>query len=387
MKKFCKTCFSLKGDAGAHRLYWCGNCMLALYCGKKCQKKDWKGHRDTCRGICQLRKLPGIVEQDVMVVWRVAQEGLARRAGPGMGLYAADRGIPTGVVFAFIAGPPIQNRPPTMEEHLTLYGGFHGRPDCLPYRANGSAIKDPMTPDTRKLLAQGSFIAAVEDYEHEVRTRCNANCVENPVMVHIEAKRTIAPGEEIFLAFGARWWLERVASGDIECVENLTFEGVWRANMLIIRGDKELYGALIRRHRVADEAVALFLENYLGAKTGCIPLWLIETGIDAVFGGVGGKTCHSPCVNAGEPIVICAEGHTCEQDDLDSDKWFGYVALAAEVLIAKRCVLHIADHELEYALQVVYANLEEVHEAFGLPLQGINDIMDDIFSTVPASPQ
>ena len=31
----------------------CGNCKAVYYCGRKCQKQDWKnGHKDKCDGIC-----------------------------------------------------------------------------------------------------------------------------------------------------------------------------------------------------------------------------------------------------------------------------------------------------------------------------------------------
>lgn len=44
----CASC-GLKDGVGEGSLKRCTGCQSALYCGKECQKKEWRGHKKTCQ--------------------------------------------------------------------------------------------------------------------------------------------------------------------------------------------------------------------------------------------------------------------------------------------------------------------------------------------------
>lgn len=45
-KPGCEGC----GEDDAEGLKTCGKCQAVLYCGKKCQREDWKVRKRACRG-------------------------------------------------------------------------------------------------------------------------------------------------------------------------------------------------------------------------------------------------------------------------------------------------------------------------------------------------
>lgn len=52
-KHFCSVCF--KTDK-LENLFRCSNCKKVIYCSEKCQKVDWKKHRENCEIVVQAKK-------------------------------------------------------------------------------------------------------------------------------------------------------------------------------------------------------------------------------------------------------------------------------------------------------------------------------------------
>ena len=52
--RFCIRCRFREGGPECHKLMICSNCKIATYCSSKCQRKDWKHHRDACNEYCMV---------------------------------------------------------------------------------------------------------------------------------------------------------------------------------------------------------------------------------------------------------------------------------------------------------------------------------------------
>ena len=383
--KRCKTCSS---HLGPHR---CAGCRLEVYCGPECQRSDRRNHRGNCHGMQEFNALPGVMEGGLhFIVWGVLGEKWARRRGPrGLGLDAADRAIPRGEVVAFIAGPLLPDgQPASFEQHRFLFDNTLAHPDfILPRDVNASAIEDSISDATKRLLARGALTEGLLAYCTDAVT-CNAAACRdyaNPAVLPVKTTRDVAPGERLTIPYGMRHWAERVAGG---CLRGTTFRGAWLANMLILRGDQHVYEALLHRHSIPREDAAKFLKDVLGADTGCVPVWLTDAGASVAFCGVGGETCHSPSVGAGDPQLICvgpgraAAGMAVYL--LGSIADYARMACDTELLIARRLAPLIADDaDRAYARRVVGDNLRELYGIYELPAWEINGLLTEVFGAAP----
>lgn len=54
----CKACDKCGKEAQLHK---CGGCGTKYYCGKDCQKADWKDHKEACKKKCDAYKSVGVV--------------------------------------------------------------------------------------------------------------------------------------------------------------------------------------------------------------------------------------------------------------------------------------------------------------------------------------
>jgi hypothetical protein len=332
----------------------------------------------------EFNALPGVMESGLhSTVWGVVIKKWARRRGPrGLGLDAADRAIPRGEIVAFIAGPPLPDgQPASFAEHRFLFDSTLAHPDKhLPPHVNASAIEDSISDATKRLLARGALTEGLLAYCTDAVT-CNAAACRdyaNVAVLPIKTTRDVAPGEWLTIAYGMRHWAERVAGGSLR---GTTFRGAWVANMLILRGDQHVYEALLHRHGIPGKDAAKFLKDVLGADTGCIPVWLTDAGASVAFCGVGGKTCHSPRVGAGDPQLICigpgrsAAGMIVYFSGTITD--YARMACDTELLIAQRLAPLIADDaDRAYARRVVGDNLRELYEVYDLPAEEIDEAYD-----------
>ena len=384
--KCCKACSSYLDP---HR---CAGCLMEFYCGSRCQRIDRPNHRDDCHGMCEFRALPGVVGAGLdHTVWGVLDKKWTKRRGPGLGLDAADRTIPRGEVIAFIAGPQLPDgRPASIEQHRYLFDDILAEPDKhLPHGVNASAIEDSIRDTTRRLLTTGELVKGLLAYCTDSLS-CNAAACRDyagVAVLPIKTSREVAPGEPLTIAYGMRHWIERVAAG---LVQGVTFRGAWAANMLILRGDRHVYDALLHRHDIprGGEATAKFLKDVLGAETGCIPVWLTDAGASIAFCGVGGETCHSPRVEAGDPQLICigpgrsAAGMAVYLSGTIAD--YARMACDTELLIAQRLAPLIADDaDRAYARRVVGDNLRELYEIYELPAREIDGLIAGVFGPEP----
>ena len=365
---------------------------MEFYCGSRCQRIDRPNHRDDCHGMCEFRALPGVVGAGLdHTVWGVLGKKWTKRRGPGLGLVAADRTIPRGEVIAFIAGPQLPDgRPASIEQHRYLFDDILAEPDKhLPHGVNASAIEDSIRDTTRRLLTTGGLVKGLLAYCTDSLSCNSAACRDyaGVAVLPIKTSREVAPGEPLTIAYGMRHWIERVAAG---LVQGVTFRGAWAANMLILRGDRRVYDALLDRHSIprGGEAAAKFLKDVLGAETGCIPVWLTDAGASIAFCGVGGETCHSPRVEAGDPQLICigpgrsAAGMAVYLSGTIAD--YARMACDTELLIAQRLAPLIADDaDRAYARRVVGDNLRELYEIYELPAREIDGLIAGVFGPEP----
>ena len=391
--KRCKLC---KSHLRPRR---CAGCRLEVYCGAACQRGDRRNHRDVCHGMCEFRELPGVVENGLDdIVWGVLCEEWTKRRGPGLGLDAADRTIPRGEVVAFIAGPQLPDgQPASIEQHRFLFDDILADPDKhIPPHVNGSAIEDSISEATMRLLASGQLVKGLLAYCTD-SVSCNAAACRDyagVAVLPIKTTRDVAPGVPLTIAYGMRHWLEKfAAAGVLDAagrVQGVTFRGAWAANMLILRGDRRVYDALLDRHSIprGGEAAAKFLKDVLGAETGCIPVWLTDAGAFVAFCGVGGETCHSPSVAAGDPQLICigpgrsAAGMAVYLSGAIAD--YARMARDTELLIAQTLAPLIADDaDRAYARRVVGDNLRELYEIYELPAREIDGLIAGVFGPEP----
>eukprot|EP00494_Astrolonche_serrata_P013936 UN14062 len=63
IRKTFQTCCKIEKCINTDNLYRCKKgCRLATYCSTKCEKLDWKNHKELCKFVCghKFRKLKTI---------------------------------------------------------------------------------------------------------------------------------------------------------------------------------------------------------------------------------------------------------------------------------------------------------------------------------------
>jgi hypothetical protein len=54
LKKICGNCSKIPQGENCSNLLLCGGCKGVYYCSKKCQKEDWKDHKQICKSISRI---------------------------------------------------------------------------------------------------------------------------------------------------------------------------------------------------------------------------------------------------------------------------------------------------------------------------------------------
>jgi hypothetical protein len=102
-QEYVNVCANLCGaDARCAKLQNCAACRVVNYCGKVCQKADWKRHKAECKARSEVKQLAA--EGGVMSFDTVPEER-ARRLVPEAAVAVAGGGAPeTGLSAAATGG-------------------------------------------------------------------------------------------------------------------------------------------------------------------------------------------------------------------------------------------------------------------------------------------
>jgi hypothetical protein len=100
--EYVNVCANLCGaDARCAKLQCCAACRVVSYCGKACQKADWRRHKAECKPRTELKQLAA--EGGIMSFDTVPEER-ARRVVPVAAAAAAGGGAPETGLSAAVTG-------------------------------------------------------------------------------------------------------------------------------------------------------------------------------------------------------------------------------------------------------------------------------------------
>ncbi len=91
-REFVNVCANLCGaDARSTKLQCCAACRVVNYCGKACQKADWRRHKAECKPRAELKQLAA--EGGVMSFSTVPEERARRVVPVAVGGGAPETGL------------------------------------------------------------------------------------------------------------------------------------------------------------------------------------------------------------------------------------------------------------------------------------------------------
>jgi len=98
-------------ECGKTAVKRCSRCRNAWYCGRKCQVKNWDGHKKVCNLICSAEKSEAKAKAKAKKAKaKAAQAATARSTGAGVGVGA---GSGSGAGVGTSVAPDQEAQPPT----------------------------------------------------------------------------------------------------------------------------------------------------------------------------------------------------------------------------------------------------------------------------------
>lgn len=276
----------------------CAKCH-GTYCSLACQKTHWPTHKAHCKTLSTLRAKG--------ITWDVSAELAALLADPvaepydgpkGRGLRAT-RDIPAGSCVGYIVGKEVggDGGVNSFPEYVYLWVDVVGdvaSNRVLPEEVNASLMNDAMRPEVYDALVTQGPLKFIQNYE--INLKAVAIVLDKTHQppgakwgaYRARATKDVPAGAPLETFYGPGYWLNMLASG---VLPGTTFKAAWEANHVIARGCPEFHNALVlealgRPPANAGESGHILASSELGG----VPVWLRFERVEALYGGVPGKS-------------------------------------------------------------------------------------------------